>query len=160
MPFLAGCIINWFDLAVKENWKLAIKCMGVESGGRGEGDPSPAVEKSAGDVPPEIIILQYLFYTFANLVFWIDSCFEHCCDKDIKNLVFSNIFEIKWSKSEEKLNLGGMWVWVPMNPSPQTKLGGYAHDKIYILHQFLTFFWVFISTHPLIATHPGLRYHA
>ena len=31
--------------------------MGVESGGGGgRGDASPAVEKSAGDVPPEIMV--------------------------------------------------------------------------------------------------------
>ena len=24
-----------------------------------------------------------------------------------------------WPKSEEKLNFGGRWVWVPMNPSPE-----------------------------------------
>ena len=36
--------------------------MGVESGGGGgTGDASPAVEKSAGDVPPEIMIFQHLF---------------------------------------------------------------------------------------------------
>ena len=33
--------------------------MGVES--EGTGDASPAVEKSAGDVPREIVIFQYLF---------------------------------------------------------------------------------------------------
>ena len=32
--------------------------MGVESGGGGRRDTSPAVEKSAGDVPPEIMIFQ------------------------------------------------------------------------------------------------------
>ena len=31
---------------------------------------------------------------------------------------FSNIFKIKWPKSEEKLNFWGRWVWVPMNPTP------------------------------------------
>ena len=35
--------------------------MDVESGGGGRGDASPAVEKSAGDVPPEIVIFQHLF---------------------------------------------------------------------------------------------------
>ena len=43
---------------------------------------------------------------------------------------FSNIFKIKWPKSEEKLNFGGRWVWVPMNPTsdppPQSKLRGDA----------------------------------
>ena len=36
--------------------------MGFESGGGGRGNASPAVEKSAGDVPPEIVIFQYLFF--------------------------------------------------------------------------------------------------
>ena len=39
---------------------------------------------------------------------------------------FSYIFKIKWPKSEEKLNFGGRWVWVPMNPTPQSKLRGDA----------------------------------
>ena len=30
---------------------------------------------------------------------------------------FFNIFKIKWPKSDEKLNFGGRWVWVPMNPT-------------------------------------------
>ena len=30
----------------------------------------------------------------------------------------SNNFKIKWPKPEEKLNFGGVWVWVPMNPPP------------------------------------------
>ena len=36
-----------------------VSSMGVESGGRG--DASPAVERSAGDVPPEIMTFQHLF---------------------------------------------------------------------------------------------------
>ena len=35
--------------------------MGVESGGGGMGNASLAVEKSLGDVPPEIMIFQHLF---------------------------------------------------------------------------------------------------
>ena len=27
-------------------------------------------------------------------------------------------FQTKWSKSEEKLNFEGRWVWVAINPSP------------------------------------------
>ena len=42
-------------------YKHRLLTMGVESGGRG--DASPAVERSAGDVPPEIMILQYLFFS-------------------------------------------------------------------------------------------------
>ena len=40
--------------------------MGVESGGGGgrrRGDAFPAVEKSAGDVPPEITIFHYIFFS-------------------------------------------------------------------------------------------------
>ena len=37
---------------------------------------------------------------------------------------FSNIFKTKWTKSEEKLNFGGRWVWVPMTPIPQSKIRG------------------------------------
>ena len=74
--------------------------MDVESAWkRGGGDASPAVEKSAGDVPPEIMIFQDLFLH------------TH------ENFAFSTIFKIKWPKSEEKLNFWGRWVWVPMNPS-------------------------------------------
>ena len=38
----------------------AIENIGVESGGGG--DASPAVGKSAGDVPPDIRVFQYLFF--------------------------------------------------------------------------------------------------
>ena len=38
-----------------------------------------------------------------------------------ENFAFSTIFKIKWPKSEEKLNFGGRWVWVPMNLSPPKK---------------------------------------
>ena len=54
--------------------------MGAEIGGRGT---RPPVEISAGNVPPEISF----FYTN-------------------QNFAFSNIFKIKWPKSEEKLNFG------------------------------------------------------
>ena len=33
---------------------------------------------------------------------------------------------MKWLKSEEELNFGGRWVWVPMNPPPQSKFRGDA----------------------------------
>ena len=56
--------------------------MGVESGGWG--NASSAVEKSAGDVPPEIMIFQYLFS-------W------HIC----KFCIFSTFFKIKWPKSDD-----------------------------------------------------------
>ena len=35
--------------------------------------------------------------------------------------VFSNIFKIKWPKSDEKLNFGGKWVCVPYELSPPPK---------------------------------------
>ena len=43
-----------------------------------------------------------------------------------RNVFFalSNIFKIKWPKSEKNLNFGGMWVWVPMKwirPPPPIK---------------------------------------
>ena len=66
------------------------------------GDASPAVEKSARNAPPEMRVPNYFsdfFYTYSNFA-------------------FSNIFKIKWPKSEEKLNFGDRWVWLPMNPSP------------------------------------------
>ena len=74
--------------------------MGVESGGTGGRVPPPSVEKSAGDVPPrnEDIFIFFFLNTY-------------------ENFAFSNIFKIKRPKSEEKLNFGGRWVWVPMNPS-------------------------------------------
>ena len=81
--------------------------MGVESGGMGEA--SPAVEKSARDVPPRNYDISASFF--------LDT---------YDNFAFSTIFKIKWLKSEEKLNLWGRWVWVPMNPSLQTKLRGDA----------------------------------
>ena len=43
-----------------------------------------------------------------------------------ENFEFSSILKTKWPKSEEILNFGGGWVWVPMNinipTSPQSKL--------------------------------------
>ena len=69
--------------------------MGVESGGGGEGRRVPRSRKISGDVPPEIMIFQYLFLgTYATFP-------------------FSNILKIKSPKSDEKLNFGGRRVWVP-----------------------------------------------
>ena len=48
--------------------------MGVESGG-GTGDASPAVEKTAGDVPPEIMIVDHLFWQIYN--FYIFHHFQN-----------------------------------------------------------------------------------
>ena len=39
-----------------------------------------------------------------------------------ENFAFATILKIKWPKSEENLNFGGRWVWVPMNPSPPKKI--------------------------------------
>ena len=75
----------------------------------GGGDASPAVEKSARDVPPRNDDILASFFL----------------DSD-ENFAFSTIFKMKWPKSEEKLNFGGRWVWVPMNPSPQTNFRGNA----------------------------------
>ena len=58
-------------------------------GGGGTGDASPAVEKSAGDVSPEIMMFQYLF------------------SSHIHNFYIFQHLKIKWPKSEEKLNFGG-----------------------------------------------------
>ena len=52
--------------------------MGVESGGRG--GRVPAVGKSAGDIPPEMMILQHLFFLTPD----IDE-----------NFAFSTILKIK-----------------------------------------------------------------
>ena len=46
-----------------------------------------------------------------------------------KNFAFSNIFKIKWSKSDDKLDFGGRCIWGPMNLSPQTKLCGNAPGR-------------------------------
>ena len=37
------------------------------------------------------------------------------------NFTFSKVFKTKWRKSEEKLNFGGRWVLVPMNPTPRNQ---------------------------------------
>ena len=67
-------------------------------GGGVAGVRTPALLKTAGVDSAEIWILQYLFLE-TYIIF-----------------AFSNIFKIKWPKSEKKLNFGGMWDWVPMNP--------------------------------------------
>ena len=97
-----SCIRRFDVLSISRVLSIptAVQGMGVESGGRGTRPPQ---SKNQRGTSPEIMIFQYLFLeTFAN--------FE-----------FSNIFEIKWPKSEEKLNFGGRWVWMPMNPSPPNK---------------------------------------
>ena len=83
---------------------------GRQTRGGGTGGRVPRSRKISGGRPPEICYFSIFFPgTFSTFA-------------------FSNIFEIKWPKSKEKLNFGDRWVWVPqpMNPSPQTKLGGDA----------------------------------
>ena len=76
---------------------------GVESGGGGE--RVPRSRKISGGRPPKN-------YDISASFFLAHDFFS-----------FSTIFKIKWPKSEEKLNFGGRWVWVPMNPfPPQTKV--------------------------------------
>ena len=75
--------------------------MGAESGGGGRRDASPAVQKSAG------MSSQKRGY-FSN--FFLDTYDD--------NFALSNVFKIKWSKSEEKLNFGDRWAWVSLNPIP------------------------------------------
>ena len=56
----------------------------------GRGDASPAVKKSAGDVPPRNDDILASFFLHTD-----------------ENFAFSTIFKIKWPKSEEKLNFWG-----------------------------------------------------
>ena len=79
----------------------------------GTGGRVPRSRKISGGRPP-----QKLWY-FS--IFFLDT---------YENFVFFTIFKIKWPKSEEKLNFGGRWVWVPMNPSPQTKVCGDAPAEL------------------------------
>ena len=65
----------------------------VKHGRRKRGGRVPAVEKSAGDVPPRN---DYILGSFI-------------LDTD-ENFAFSTISKIKCPKSEEKLNFGGRWV--------------------------------------------------
>ena len=69
-------------------------------GGGGTGGRVPRSRKINGGRPPRNYAISAYFFFIG---------------------IFSNMFEIKWPKSEEKLNFGGRWVWVPMNPSPQNK---------------------------------------
>ena len=75
---------------------------------RGAGDASLAVEKSAGDVPQKLVYFRNFFLDmFKNLHF-----------PTVYGTTFSIIFKIQWLNSEEKLNFGCMWVWVPMHSVP------------------------------------------
>ena len=79
--------------------------MGVESGGGGR---VPRSRKISRGRPPRSYAISASFF-LTN-----------------ENFAFSTILKIKWPKSEEKLNFGGRQVWMPMSPSPQTKLRGGA----------------------------------
>ena len=88
------------------------KVRGVADGGGGggiAGVTNPALLKTAGVDPPKSWIFQQLFSWKVQL------------------FVFSNIFKIKWPKSEEKQKFWGRRVCVLMNPPPpQSKLCGDA----------------------------------
>ena len=73
--------------------------MGAKGGG-GEGYASPESRNQRGTSPQKQVSFSNFFDVF-------------------KSCALSNIFKIKWPKSEEKLNFGGRWVQVPMHPSPQ-----------------------------------------
>ena len=82
-----------------------VRDKGVADGGRGGQDPRT---KTAGTTPK----LGY-FNIFSLETYNISA--------------IPNILKIKWLKFEKKINVGGMWVRVPMNPSsPQSKLRGDA----------------------------------
>ena len=68
---------------------------------RGTGGRVPRSRKISGGRPPR---------SYNRSVYFFLKCLQF--------FTFSNIFEIKWPKSEKKLNFWGRWVWVPMNPSP------------------------------------------
>ena len=78
---------------------MSVLGMGAESGRTGDASPSREI---SGDVSRNNYIL---------VKKKIDT-----------NLAYSNIFKIKWPKSEDKRNFEGRRVWVPTNPSPQSKL--------------------------------------
>ena len=47
-----------------------------------------------------------------------ENCTIHVKRSRMNILIF-NIFKIKWPKSEEKINFGGRWVWVPESSPTQ-----------------------------------------
>ena len=114
---LRFCVFGGLQTAQKCN-DVAIVClrwratdwirrmpMDVESG-RGTWGTRPPQSKNQRGTSP-----QKLWYVFGYL--FLDT---------FANSAFSNIFEIKWPKPEEKLNFGGRWAWVPMNLSPKQNL--------------------------------------
>ena len=92
--------------------------MGVESGGTG--GRVPRCRKISGRRPPRTSDISVsVFLTHGNFV-------------------FSTIIKIRWPKSDEKLNFGGRWVWVPINPSPpkQSFLATPLWKEIYLRSSF------------------------
>ena len=83
---------------------------GVESGGTGGGRVPRSQKISGGRLPRN----DYISASFL--------------DKNGKFCIFHH-FQNKVTEIREKLNFGCRWVWVPMNPSPQTKLRGDAPGR-------------------------------
>ena len=114
-PFCKG-LQKTFLQAEYHHWAsfVGVKFMGVESGGGGTGGRVPRSKKrnSGGCSPQKVSYFS---------IFFLDT---------YGNFAFSIIFKIKWPKSEERLNFGGRWVWMPVDPSPQTKLRGDATGEI------------------------------
>ena len=77
---------------------VLLMCMCAENGGRG--DASPAVEKSAGNFPPEIMIFQHFFLT--RITFF---CIIQHFQNEVAEIRGENEF---WCRL----------VWMLMNPPP------------------------------------------
>ena len=75
---------------------------GVADGGGGgvRGSGPPHFSKPRGSTPRNFDI---------SVTFFLET---------ISNSAFFNILKIKWLKSDEKLNIGGRWVSVPMSSTP------------------------------------------
>ena len=71
----------------------------------GRGSHDPRTFKNRGGRPPQKLRYFSIFFLETQTHFF----------------AFSNIFKIKWPKFEEKLDLGGRWVWVPMSPTPPNR---------------------------------------
>ena len=125
---------SWVDL---EKWSVRlsqswitwiatwVRVMGVESGGRGKRPPQSKNQR--GTSPQKLWYFSIIFIdTYANFA-------------------FSNIFEINWAKSEDKLNFGGRWVWVPWirpPPPPQTLAAAAGRQRWGHGHAVITKFCV------------------
>ena len=89
---------------------------GVADGGGGRGSQEPRTFENCGGRPPQ----KFGYFS----IFFLETFI----------FAFSNLFKINSPKSEEKLNFGGRWVWVPMNPTPRGVattfcLGGRIHGR-------------------------------